>query len=321
MYPRVNIHLTRDIIIRKVEDTMYIFLSHSSTNANIAETLCSNIEANGHQCFIAPRDIRTGFEYAGEILNGIDKSDVMILILSNASANSPHVLREIERAVSKSIPIIVYKLEDVVLTKSLEYFLMTHQWMNANNDNCDELINSINTLQVMLESSTNGDESNKPTDNTTSKNTPKRKRSVLPLVIFISAIVISISILTGTFILKGDKNNKSTDNTSSNIQCNDYTTTDSTTTDSNTTSNTDNNTEDETTTIIPREPIKVNIGDTLIFGKYNGQDIKWRVLRLSEDGREAILITDSIITIKGYDAADTGQYGYYNGESQYSSDK
>ena len=332
---------------------MYIFLSHSSTNANIAETLCSHIESNGHRCFIAPRDIRTGFEYAAEIMNGLDKSDAMILILSNASANSPHVLREIERAVSKSIPIIVYKLEDVVLSKSLEYFLMTHQWMNEKNDNYDEIINSINTLQAatVQESSIINNGNNTATNtvtsvvtNTEANNTllppasnPKnqRRRFILPAVIFISAIIISISILIGTFILKDNGDNKETDSTSEMIQ-GDNSTTSIDSTNDDTTSNSENDetsdtefttdeivtddTDDETTSNNSSESVKVNIGDTITFGKYNNCDIKWRVLRLSEDGKEAILITDSIITIKGYDAADTGQYGYYNGESQYSSD-
>ena len=95
---------------------MYIFLSHSSQNADTALSICRTLESNNYKCFLAPRDIRSGYEYAAEIINGIDKSDVLLLVLSKESNTSPHVLREIERAVSKSIPIIVYKLEDVKLT-------------------------------------------------------------------------------------------------------------------------------------------------------------------------------------------------------------
>ena len=59
---------------------MYIFISHSSANAQVAEGICSKIEASGHKCFIAPRDIRQGYEYASEIMNGIDSADAMILV-------------------------------------------------------------------------------------------------------------------------------------------------------------------------------------------------------------------------------------------------
>ena len=108
---------------------MYIFISHSSTDAKTAQDLCAYIEENGNDCFLAPRDIRPGCEYAAEIIEGVDRSDAVLLVLSNASNQSPHVLREVERAVTRSIPILVYKIEDVELTKSMEYFLMTHLWM------------------------------------------------------------------------------------------------------------------------------------------------------------------------------------------------
>lgn len=110
---------------------MRVFISHSSENSEEAEKICGHIEKDGHKCFLAPRDIRSGHEYAEEIINGIDSSEVMLLLLSEKANSSPHVLREIERAVSKKIPIMVYKLEDVKLSKSMEYFLMTHQWLNT----------------------------------------------------------------------------------------------------------------------------------------------------------------------------------------------
>lgn len=89
---------------------MRVFLSHSSNEEEIASEVCSCIEANGHSCFLAPRDIRSGYEYVEEIINGIDNCDVMLLLLSESANNSPHVLREVERAVSKKKSIIVYKL-------------------------------------------------------------------------------------------------------------------------------------------------------------------------------------------------------------------
>ena len=107
---------------------MQIFISHASQNAAEASAVCRLLEERGTRCFIAPRDIRTGKEYAEEIVNGLDGSAAVLLLMSEAANRSPHVLREVERAVSKSIPILVYKLEEVALSKSMEYFLMTHQW-------------------------------------------------------------------------------------------------------------------------------------------------------------------------------------------------
>lgn len=73
---------------------MQIFISHSSRDAVIAGQICEQLEKNGAKCFIAPRDIRPGKEYAEEIINGIDQSAAMVLLMSQNANGSPHVLRE-----------------------------------------------------------------------------------------------------------------------------------------------------------------------------------------------------------------------------------
>ena len=60
----------------------HIFISHSSSDAKQAEALCGYLEKRNKKCFIAPRDIRSGHEYAEELLDGIDNSYVVILMLS-----------------------------------------------------------------------------------------------------------------------------------------------------------------------------------------------------------------------------------------------
>lgn len=113
---------------------MYIFISHSSSDAECAQNMCKMLEENGQRCFIAPRDIEVGSIYAEEIVEGIDRAELFLLLLSKQADASPHVLREVERACSKGIPIFVYKLEDFQLSKAMEYFIMTHQWVNHDTD-------------------------------------------------------------------------------------------------------------------------------------------------------------------------------------------
>lgn len=113
---------------------MYVFISHSSKNADVADKACRKLESEGIKCFLAPRDIQAGHMYADDILDAINSSDAVLLLLSKDADASPHVLREIERAVSKRIPVLVYKLEEFQVSKAMEYFLMTHQWMDTNQD-------------------------------------------------------------------------------------------------------------------------------------------------------------------------------------------
>lgn len=110
---------------------MKVFISYASQDKDTAEAICEYLEKNNKKCWIAPRDIRPGKEYGEEIIKGIEQSDVLVLIYSYYSNQSQHVLREVERAVSKNIPIISYNLDDTVLSKSLEYFLLATQRLDA----------------------------------------------------------------------------------------------------------------------------------------------------------------------------------------------
>ena len=311
---------------------MYIFISHSSTDATIAQDICSILEATGIECFIAPRDIRSGYEYASEIINGLDKSDILLLLLSNKANQSPHVLREIERAVTNSTPIIVYKLEDVKLTKSMEYFLMTHQWLNAETGDYSNLLRSVQAFRVEENSSESSNDTPAPSVRPVSI-VKKSKSSLLPWVATIG-VIIALGIIIGILLADGrnnnvkesDSNNKTElaqNNTSENSSATSATTAGSTsaaTTDnapSTTDSNEDSTEESTTDAIVSTDDIK--LGDTIIMGNYNGADIYWRVLKLSDDGTEAVVVSRDILTFKAYDAPESGTYNKYGSETYYSS--
>ena len=54
-----------------------------------------------------------------------------MLVLSRTANASQQVKREVERAVNKSIPIIPFRIEDVPMSKALEYYLSTAHWLDA----------------------------------------------------------------------------------------------------------------------------------------------------------------------------------------------
>ncbi len=105
-----------------------IFISYSSKDEKIANEICAYFEKEGVSCWIAPRNIEVGKEYGGEIIKGIEECKVFFLCLSGAANESQHVLREVERAVSRKLPIVVYQHEETTLSKSMEYFLASTQW-------------------------------------------------------------------------------------------------------------------------------------------------------------------------------------------------
>ena len=55
----------------------------------------------------------------------------MVLVFSNNANESPQIKREVERAVSLNIPILPLRIENVLPSSSLEYFISTQHWLDA----------------------------------------------------------------------------------------------------------------------------------------------------------------------------------------------
>ncbi|MBI4662997.1 MAG: toll/interleukin-1 receptor domain-containing protein [Verrucomicrobia bacterium] len=110
-----------------------VFISHASRDKRVADAMCARLEQRGLRCWIAPRDIQPGTSYGAAILHAINDTRVMVVILSNQANLSRHVAKEVERAVAKGVPVIPFRIEDIVPNKDLEYFLSAEHWLDAIN--------------------------------------------------------------------------------------------------------------------------------------------------------------------------------------------
>ncbi|MCI5579122.1 MAG: hypothetical protein MR364_06415 [Oscillospiraceae bacterium] len=63
---------------------------------------------------------------------------------------------------------------------------------------------------------------------------------------------------------------------------------------------------------------KVKLGDSLSIGKYNGEPIKWRVIHISDDNKSAVVVSENILTMKAYDAAEGRKYNSSDGNDYWS---
>ncbi|MGD0170819.1 MAG: TIR domain-containing protein [Halobacteriota archaeon] len=128
-----------------------IFISYSSKNKAIADAVCHKLEERKMKCWIAPRDILPGANYAEELINAIDNSKLFVLIFSKDSNQSQHVLRECERAVSHGIPIVPFRISDVLPGAALQYFIGPQHWLDAITEPCAAHINRLaDTVQILL---------------------------------------------------------------------------------------------------------------------------------------------------------------------------
>lgn len=78
----------------------YVFISYSSKNQQMADSVRLLLKENNIACWIAPYDIPAGSRYAYVINDALEKCSCLLLLLTNASQMSQFVEREIERAIT-----------------------------------------------------------------------------------------------------------------------------------------------------------------------------------------------------------------------------
>jgi TolB-like protein/lipoprotein NlpI len=108
-----------------------VFVSYASADAAVADSVVENLERHGIKCWIAPRDVTPGSQYADEIVGAINDAKVLVLVLSEHAIASAHVGREIERAASKRRRVIALRIDAAPLNRSSEYFLSESQWIDV----------------------------------------------------------------------------------------------------------------------------------------------------------------------------------------------
>jgi tetratricopeptide (TPR) repeat protein len=108
-----------------------VFISYSNKDKTTADAICAALEVNGIRCWIAPRDILPGSDWGEAIIDAIHACRAMLLIFSSSSNASPQIKREVERSVNAGIPVVPFRIEDVMPSKTLEYFISTQHWLDA----------------------------------------------------------------------------------------------------------------------------------------------------------------------------------------------
>jgi len=108
-----------------------VFISYASKDKTVADAVCARLESAGIRCWIAPRDVLAGTPYGVAIIEAIHTAKVMVLVFSSNANSSGHIPKEVERAVSKGLAILPFRIEDVAPGKSLDYFIGSVHWLDA----------------------------------------------------------------------------------------------------------------------------------------------------------------------------------------------
>ena len=115
-----------------------IFISYAVEDKTVADAICANLENEGLQFWIAPRNIAPGEKYAPAIIHAIDNSKFVVVVFSHNSDQSPNIRTEIERAFNQGKIIIPFRIENIEPSDEMQYFIGSRQWLDAFSGPLDE---------------------------------------------------------------------------------------------------------------------------------------------------------------------------------------
>lgn len=130
----------------------HVFISYSSKEAEIARKVCTYLEGHHIPCWMAPRNVKPGDNYATQIVNAIRKCDALVLLASEGTNQSGHVSNEVSLAFDNRKTIIPFKLQDIQFTDEFLYFLGRKHWIEAHRDFNEGLVTLLDTLHNILKS-------------------------------------------------------------------------------------------------------------------------------------------------------------------------
>jgi TIR domain-containing protein len=137
-----------------------VFISYSSKDANIANAVCAAMEAKRIRCWMAPRDVLAGKPWAGAILDAISDARVMVLVYSSSANSSPQVIREVDRAVTRNVIIVPFRIEAAAMSKEMEYYIASAHWLDAMNGPLEQHVAKlVDTVKRLLNDKPTGGES------------------------------------------------------------------------------------------------------------------------------------------------------------------
>src|SRR5882724_765933 len=111
-----------------------IFISYSSKDQKIAETICRALEARSYDCWIAARDVGPGENFQEAIVKALRSARLMILVFTSNANNSDEIKKEVVLAGRHHVTVVPVRVEDVVPNDALAYEFATRQWIDLFTD-------------------------------------------------------------------------------------------------------------------------------------------------------------------------------------------
>ena len=141
--------------------TYDVFISYSTANVEIADNIREILEDRDIRCWIAPRNIPRGESWPNAIVTAIENAKLIVLVFTESSNTSQHVLREVTQAAKNNKAVVPFLIEDIPMCKDLDYFLHGTQWLIGHPDYKKKVNELSETVSKILGKTTEKDITNK----------------------------------------------------------------------------------------------------------------------------------------------------------------
>ena len=127
-----------------------VFISHAANDVGAAEAILAALENSKLRCFIAPRDIPAGMEWATAIIEAIFETRLFLLLYSVHANQSLQMARELQLVHDRHIPIFPVRLDDSAANPNIEFFLKRQGSFPAPAPLADHLAMLVEAIQIRL---------------------------------------------------------------------------------------------------------------------------------------------------------------------------
>lgn len=170
-----------------------VFVSYSSKDKVIADSVVASLEKNNIRCWYAPRDIKPSDDWGDAISNAISKSKVFLLVFSGNANQSRHVLDELIVAIAEEITILPFRIENLEPKGAMRLHLSSWHWLDAYDPSWEaHIMNLIKNVSGILESDLKEENIQVPEGIGRDENGRKQKKA-LPIVAGIAAGAIILT--------------------------------------------------------------------------------------------------------------------------------
>jgi hypothetical protein len=171
-----------------------VFVCYSSEDKTIANAACAKLESAGIRCWMAPRDPIAGIPYGRQLVDAITAARIVLLIFSGHANRSEHVLRELEVASDSGKIIVPFRIENVVPSGDLRYYITRVHWLDAMSPPMEARLSELVALMQRL--------LDLPITPVATAATRASTRKGYPLIAAIVVIAATIAIALGLYFMK-----------------------------------------------------------------------------------------------------------------------